>query len=679
MRVFVWRKKQYDAGWQDVILVRDDIFFCLVSAIHRKRFEQVAAATCRPGCESLERWSWQWTKWEGNHHSGHTRWHTGVRFGAVAVQNWPARYILEQNSCHSGSPVCVALAVVLRCCASQLLLEDHQPWSFPWFCHPPQQSDLGLFLFIGGRWSRGGPVVLTRGGIPTSGSWRFGPSQRGQVEARSSLGQLGGQFEDDQWSSPWDRPHHSGRHPRWKWRWRHSSPPLQCCLCEGCRFHSSLLGRPCHGNSRRGGTTWWGGGLWTACSGLIRSRSESCSCDACGCPFPWLFILAGVAVSLTALATTGQLVQSPGSWAEGGFLSKTQQPTFAERWVAGCTRTSWSEIWISTPSTTSIHVDSRLWLTACLSSEGHSWPSTPPWWALCLKMGRPAHVVPPWAELPWSEPEPGRKDAPRSSWGTMGGLGLSSWRERLEAPFPVRLLSSWTPLPLPRSETHPSSWRAGFMPRWFDGGPRCSGARQLALTPCLFWTRLHPGQTAPAPPWMRCSGMTAVRGSASVSHFCVLWFDLMFRFQFVQKKKKKRIICSFSQSNLCLFFVVIQKLMEERSRKVFWKRKCCSSIPNLHWHDFMFSKSKVYMGVTSRACSCEESNKTQDDKMWSLWEDDNLFYLISDTSERMIVSSVKSHHTRDRSSQYNFDPVSVIHDGEFPYLIMKRTFFWSFR
>ena len=31
--------------------------------------------------------------------------------------------------------------------------------------------------------------------------------------------------------------------------------------------------------------------------------------------------------------TTGQLVQSPGSWAEGGFLSKTQQRAFAERRV----------------------------------------------------------------------------------------------------------------------------------------------------------------------------------------------------------------------------------------------------------------------------------------------------------------------------------------------------------
>ena len=63
-------------------------------------------------------------------------------------------------------------------------------------------------------------------------------------------------------------------------------------------------------------------------------------------------------------------------------------------------------------------------------------------------------------------------------------------------------------------------------------------------------------------------------------------------------------------------FVVIQKRMEERSRKVFWKRKCSSSIPNLHWHDFMQSKSKVYVGVTSCACSCEEkSNMTQDDKM----------------------------------------------------------------
>ena len=39
-------------------------------------------------------------------------------------------------------------------------------------------------------------------------------------------------------------------------------------------------------------------------------------------------------------------------------------------------------------------------------------------------------------------PEPGRKDATRSSLGTLGGLGLSSWRERLEAAFPVRLLSS---------------------------------------------------------------------------------------------------------------------------------------------------------------------------------------------------------------------------------------------
>ena len=63
----------------------------------------------------------------------------------------------------------------------------------------------------------------------------------------------------------------------------------------------------------------------------------------------------------------------------GGFLSKTQQRAFVERRVAGRARTSWSEIKISTPSTTLIRVVSRLWLTACPSSEGHSWPSTPPW------------------------------------------------------------------------------------------------------------------------------------------------------------------------------------------------------------------------------------------------------------------------------------------------------------
>ena len=105
--------------------------------------------------------------------------------------------------------------------------------------------------------------------------------------------------------------------------------------------------------------------------------------------------------------------------------------------------------------------------------------------------------------VPWSVLEPGRKDATRSSLGTMGGLGLSSWRERLVAAFPVRLLSFLNAL-------------ASAKPPWFDVGPQCLGAPQLAPTPCLFWTRLHPGQMAPAPQWMRCSGMTAMRGSATV-------------------------------------------------------------------------------------------------------------------------------------------------------------------
>ena len=42
-------------------------------------------------------------------------------------------------------------------------------------------------------------MVLTRGGVPPSSSWRFGPSQRGQVEERSSVGI---QHEDDPRSSP---------------------------------------------------------------------------------------------------------------------------------------------------------------------------------------------------------------------------------------------------------------------------------------------------------------------------------------------------------------------------------------------------------------------------------------------------------------------------------------------
>ena len=91
----------------------------------------------------------------------------------------------EQNSGHSGSPVRMALVVVLRCCASQLLLEDQQPI---------RSGTVSVCWWVLIRRSSG----PHKRRFSTSGSWRFGPSQRGQVEARSSLGQLGGQFEDDQ-------------------------------------------------------------------------------------------------------------------------------------------------------------------------------------------------------------------------------------------------------------------------------------------------------------------------------------------------------------------------------------------------------------------------------------------------------------------------------------------------
>ena len=96
-----------------------------------------------------------------------------------------------------GSSCCV-----LRRCTSQFFFGDRQPRLVPLFRHPPRQPDLGMFLLSGGCGLHDSALVFTRNCVPSSGSRRIGPPQCGQLEARSTLGQLGRQHENDHGTSP---------------------------------------------------------------------------------------------------------------------------------------------------------------------------------------------------------------------------------------------------------------------------------------------------------------------------------------------------------------------------------------------------------------------------------------------------------------------------------------------
>ena len=90
-----------------------------------------------------------------------------------------------------------------------------------------------------------------------------------------------------------------------------------------------------------------------------------------GFPFPPLHAVVGVAVPLTSLATTGQLVLKQECWVAEGMHWSRQPRGFAVRQGPGWAPTPWSATWICCHRTIRMGGVSKWWRTVCRCSTGY--------------------------------------------------------------------------------------------------------------------------------------------------------------------------------------------------------------------------------------------------------------------------------------------------------------------
>ena len=152
--------------------------------------------------------------WRGDPHNvrvgGGSPFWAGTPVGtrAFVLNEWSPRQAnvpLLRNPCHSGFTVCVAPPVVLRRCASQLLLKSHS------FATLHDNQIWECFCCLVGvdsttvQWS-------SRETALRQAHW----AQCGQLEARSTLGQLGRQHENDHGTPPGSCSDHFACDQQWK-------------------------------------------------------------------------------------------------------------------------------------------------------------------------------------------------------------------------------------------------------------------------------------------------------------------------------------------------------------------------------------------------------------------------------------------------------------------------------